>query len=70
MSITLKAIPFFSDDIVIIPHTATNAKHIGRKVTIKKFAKNKPVSLSRILENGEYLVETIGGEFIQGEEAK
>ncbi len=68
MGHSLIMVPFFTDDIAIRPHTATSAALIGRKVTIAKFAKGRPVSLSRRDDNGEYIVETIGREFMEGPE--
>lgn len=48
----MKAIPFFTDDIAIIPHSATLAEHLGKPITIREFAGGRPVSLYE-LENGE-----------------
>lgn len=52
----MKTISFFTDDIAIIPHTATDARHLSRPVTIREFANGEPVALYE-LENGEYLVK-------------
>ena len=52
---TLTPIHFFSDEIVLVPHTATSADHIGRPVSIREFAGELPVALYRV-DNGEYLV--------------
>ena len=68
MGQTLESIPFFVDSITIEPHTATKAKHIGRVVSIRQFANNKPVSLRRILETGELIAQTCNGDFIEGPE--
>ena len=58
MGYSLKPVPFFTDDIAIIPHSATRASLIGKRVSIRLFAGNKPVSLSIRDDNGEYVVET------------
>ena len=68
MGHSLESIPFFSDAITLRPHTATAAKYIGRKVSIAQFTKGKPCSLSRRDDNGEYVVETTNGEFMEGPE--
>ncbi len=68
MGYSLTMVPFFTDDITIRPHTATNAKYIDHKVSIRTFSKGKPCSLSRRDDNGEYVVETAGGEFMEGPE--
>lgn len=66
MGYSLTSVPFFTDDIAIKPHTATNGKWLGRKVTIKRFTRGAPCSLERIEETGEYIVRIQGGEFMQG----
>lgn len=48
-------IMFFTDDIKIRAHTATEAKHIGKAVSVRDFAQGKPVSLYE-LENGDVLL--------------
>jgi hypothetical protein len=53
MSTTLKPIAFFSDEIEIEPHSATHADHVGRRVSIREFAKGRPCSLSEVVETGE-----------------
>ena len=67
MGYSIQSIPFFSDQITIKPHTATLAKYLDRKVSIAKFSNGKPCSLRKVMETGEYIVETVDG-FIQGPE--
>lgn len=64
----MKAILFFTDDIAIVPHTATEARHLSRPVTIREFANGEPVALYE-LENGEYLARVGRERFIEGPEA-
>lgn len=63
----MQPIPFFSDDIEILPHSATHKKHIGKRVSIRDMAGGRPVSLYE-LENGDLLVR-VEGDFIEGPEA-
>jgi hypothetical protein len=76
MGHSLTAIRFFSDEIRIVPHTATFAKHLSRPVSIKEFAEGGPVWLFKRDDNGDYLVERSAArgegwkEFIEGPEAK
>ena len=77
----LKSIPFFTDDITLVPHSATEARHIGRPVTIREFctrgATQLPCSLYENEDNGELRVElgrldSMGcapAPFIEGPEA-
>lgn len=64
----MKVVPFFSDEIVITPHTATNVNHVYTRVSIREFAAGEPVSLYE-LENGELLARKANGQFIEGPEA-
>jgi len=61
-------IPFFTDDITIKPHTATHAKWLNQKVSVKRFSKGERVGLEQIVENKEYIIRNMHGEFIQGPE--
>ncbi len=63
----MQAIPFFSDAIQIIPHTATEPDHLNRPVSIQEFAGSDRVSLYK-LENGELLARKPDGSFIEGME--
>lgn len=70
MGTTMTPVAFFSEDITLIPHTATKAGHIDRPVSIKEFAAGRPVSLYTVEETGDYLVRTIGNEFMEGPERR
>lgn len=62
----MKSISFFSDQIEIIPHTATNEWHLRRVVTVAEFANGEPVSLYE-LGNDQLLLRTADGRrFIEG----
>lgn len=62
MGTTATMIPFFTDDITIIPHTATDAGLLNRPVSIRDFS-DKSVALYRIEETGDYEVrEVIPGQ--------
>lgn len=65
----MKAVPFFTDDIKITPHTATHKAHIDRQVSIAEFSQGQRVSLYE-LQNGDLLVRLTNGTFIEGPEAK
>ena len=76
MGHSLTPVMFFSDQIKIVPHTATEARHIGRPVSIREFAKGGIVSLAKRDDNGEYIVKRWNkrggyrdGTFIEGPEA-
>lgn len=69
MGHSLTSIPFFTDDIAIRPHTATDGDLIGHRVTIARFAKGRPVALRKRDDNGEYVVACAGGDFMEGPEA-
>jgi len=71
MGMTLTPIRFFSDEITIKPHTATHARFLDRRVSIREFANGRPCSLDRCDENGEYVVYVrtrMGREFMEGPE--
>jgi hypothetical protein len=57
---TLIAIPFFTDNVAIRPHTATMASHIGRRLTVKAFSKGAPVSVYRIEGTNELVFKKNG----------
>lgn len=65
MSKTYKSIPFFSDEIVIRPHAATEREHLDRPITIQRFSGGLPVSLSENEETGALRAECAIG-FIEG----
>jgi hypothetical protein len=73
MGKTLTRIPFFSDEITIIPHTSTSAEYLGKKVTIAEFAGGRPVALSKIDGSNEYVAVKYFNdkfpEFMEGPEA-
>lgn len=63
----MKSIPIFSDEIVIVPHSATLAAHLDRPVTLREFAAGDLLSLYE-LENKELLARRPDGSFIEGPE--
>jgi hypothetical protein len=70
MGHSLTPVAFFSDEITLIPHTATEASHIGRPVSIREFARGGPVSLYKRDDNGEYVVSRYKhNTFMEGPEA-
>ncbi len=76
MGISTKSIAFFSNEITIIPHTASDGKYLDRPVSIQEFAGNAPVCLEQIESAnnpamiGEYIVRNFKTqEFMQGPEA-
>lgn len=65
----MKPILFFSDEIEVIPHSATHKEHLGKRVSIRELAQGRPVSLYE-LENGDLRARVYRcGEFIEGPEA-
>lgn len=75
MGISTRSITFFSPEITIIPHTASDAKYLDRPVSIQEFAGNAPVCLEQIESAnnpamvGEYIVKNFKTqEFMQGPE--
>jgi len=67
MGHSLTHVGFFSDEIKLIPHTASLAEHIGRPISIRKFAANQPVSLQKRDDNGEFIATRyFSREFIEG----
>ena len=69
----MKAVSFFSDEMIIDVYAASDKNHINKQVSIHVFAKQEPVSLYET-DNGEYLVRTRidpitrKARFIQGKE--
>lgn len=65
----MKAVPYFSDDIKIIAHTATHAEHIGKPVSVREFANGQPVSLYT-MHNGDLMLIRNDAQrtFIEGPE--
>lgn len=53
MGRSLTAVPFFTDDIIIHPHTSSRADFL-RPISIREFANGQPVYLYRVEETGEY----------------
>tara|TARA_B100002049_G_scaffold93692_1_gene69264 strand:- start:183 stop:398 length:216 start_codon:yes stop_codon:yes gene_type:complete len=52
----MKPIKFFTDDIEIVPHSATDAAHLNRRVSINEFAQGHPVALYET-DDGELLCQ-------------
>lgn len=74
MGKTLTPIMFFSDEITIVPHTATHAKFIDRKVSVAEFAAGSLCKLLKVEGTDEYVftkgtLGTPSGEFVEGPEA-
>lgn len=65
---THQPVPFFDSRIRIKPHTTTIRHHLGRTVSIEQFAQHGRVSLTEVVETGEYIVRRADGAFIQGPE--
>jgi len=72
MGHSLTSIPFFSDEIKILPHTASRAFYLDRPTTIREFVGSRTCSLQRRDDNGEYIViacpNTGHMEFMEGPE--
>ena len=67
MSKTYTSILIFMDNITIVPHTASLAKHLCVPVSIAEFAAGEPVTLMREDSTGEYVVRNRRtGEFMEG----
>lgn len=64
----MKMIPFFSDEIVIVPHTATHEIHVGAPVSLREFGLAQSISLYEINNNGviELRAQRTDGAFIEG----
>lgn len=71
MGHTTQPISFFTDTIILTPHTCTHAEHLNRPITLGQFARGRPMRLERVQETGEYIA-TVGDypdiEFIHGPE--
>lgn len=64
----MKPVSFFSDDIEILPHSATHKEHVSKRVSIRNFAAGRPVSLYE-MDNGNLRAVVYGsGDFIEGPE--
>lgn len=63
----MKSIAFFSDEITVVPHTATDATDLSRPISIREFSRGQRVSLYDE-GNGDLLVRTVDGRFISGPE--
>lgn len=57
MSKTYRSIMFFSDEIAIKPHTATEAQHLNKKLSVRTFSAGKPMRLMEELETGDLVFE-------------
>lgn len=64
----MRSIPFFSDEIVIVPHTATLQSDLDRRVSLREFAGESRLSLYE-LENKDLLARRADGSFIEGPES-
>ena len=67
MGYSVKAIPFFTDDIELDVHTATYPEHLGH-TSIRDFCAGEACSLEQVEETGEYIVRKAGQVFMQGAE--
>lgn len=65
----MKPLMFFDERIQIGVHTATHARDVGRVMSIREFAPAGFVGVYQ-LSNGDLLVQTRTGEFIEGEEMR
>ena len=70
MSQTHVTVPFFSDDITILPHSGTLASHLNKPMSIAEFAKGQRCHLVKIQETGELLATRQDGAFIEGREVE
>ena len=65
----MKPIPFFTGDLSVVPHAASNPDHLGHAVTIEDFSGGKPC-LVYDLGDSELLVSLFdSSRFMQGPEA-
>ena len=65
---TMGSIPFFSDEIALVPHSATRSGDLGRRVTLREFAAGGRLALYET-DAGELYARTPAGDFIEGPEA-
>ena len=65
----MKPIAFFDENITITSHSASEAEHVGRPVSVREFANGEPVGLY-LTTSGDLLCKTPGypGRFIEGVE--
>jgi hypothetical protein len=68
MGISTTQVPFFSDQIAIRPHTASCAAHLGRKLTVRRFAGVHRVSLESVHGSDELIFRRDDGIFAIGPE--
>lgn len=72
MGTSTRSIPFFVDDITIIPHTISHdafvwaQQYLGREVSIREFCGGQSCSLKEEIETGEYIITRADGAFMQG----
>jgi hypothetical protein len=69
MGYSTQSVPFFTDDIAIHVSEGTEAHDIGKRRTLRGFARGQRMSLERIIETGEYVATRQDGTFIRGPEA-
>jgi len=73
MGKSLTPIMFFDEEITIIPHTATSAKFLDRKVSVREFAAGEPCGLLKVEGTDEYVFTkgtgSLVAEFVEGPEA-
>lgn len=68
MGMSTQPVPFFTTDIVIAVHSATDSKHVVRNVSLEAFAEGSPLRLESVAETGELIAHRQDGAFIQGAE--
>ena len=66
MGYSLTPLGFVDVNFGIRPHTATDVKHIGKRVTLDKFARGGMASVSQRDDNQEYVFEGPNGAFAEG----
>ena len=66
MGHSLIPVPFTDTGFAIRPHTATDAKHVGKRVTLNKFSRGEMTSVYRRDDNNEFVFKGANGRFAQG----
>lgn len=67
MGHSLTPINFCDDRLAIRPHTASSAKYIDKRITLRKFAGNRECSVSKRDDNGEFIFSLPNRlEFVEG----
>lgn len=66
MGISTSRVLFWSDQLAIVPHTATHALWVGERVPLHAFANGHTMRLDYVIDTGEYIATLSNGEFIQG----